>query len=109
MIRSSLKPISSNIGGNGIDPVYMDWKDEWDVMMEAFEDRCDNCVYIMRNMESEEARQTKFFRKDDKDEKKKNVLAALVGMEYFLYDSEVGGLNFFLFFKWFLRDRTLSM
>ena len=68
-------------------------------MMEAFEDWCDNCVYIMRNMESEEARQTKFVREDNKDEKKKNVLAAVIGMEYFLYDSEVRGLHFFLFFQ----------
>ena len=50
-------------------------------------------------MESEEARQTKFVREDNKDEKKKNVLAAVIGMEYFLYDSEVRGLHFFLFFQ----------
>ena len=34
--------------------------------------------------ESEEVRQTKFFCEDDKDEKKKNVFTAVVGMEYFL-------------------------
>ena len=35
----------------------------------------------MRNKESEEGRQIKFSWEDDKDEKKKHVLAAVVGME----------------------------
>ena len=54
----------------------MDWKNKWNVMMEAFEDRCDNWVYIMRYMENEEARQTNFF-PAKMIRMKKNVLAAV--------------------------------
>ena len=58
-------------------------------MMEKLTDDCENCLYMMRNMESEETRQAKFFDQNSLDEKKTNVLTAVVGMEYFQYDSEV--------------------
>ena len=54
-------------------------------MIEAFKDRCDNWEYIMRNMESEKARQTKFFRKDDKDEKKKEKCFGSCGWNGILF------------------------
>lgn len=68
-------------------PIYADWKTDWEVMMEDFEERCENCIYAMRNIESEEIRHDKWLSKAD--EKKKNVLAGVVGMEYFLYETEV--------------------
>ena len=71
------------------DPTYLDWKDEWEIMMEKLTDDCENCLYMMRNMESEETRQAKFFDQNSLDEKKTNVLTAIVGMEYFQYDSDV--------------------
>jgi len=85
-VRSRVKGMANkNLPLN--EPIYSDWKDEWDVMMDCFGDRCDNCMYMLRNMEGEETRQVSFFT-DNVDEKKKNVLTAIVGYDYYLYDSE---------------------
>lgn len=70
-------------------PIYSEWKTDWEVMMEKLEERCDNCVYALGNFESEDSRQTKWFDPKKADEKKKNMLVAVLGLEYFLYDKEV--------------------
>lgn len=68
-------------------PIYSDWKSDWELAMENFEDRCDNCLYAMKNVENEETRTDKWFR--TANSKKKNMLAGLVGSEYILYENEV--------------------
>lgn len=73
---------------SGVDPIYSDWKDEWDVMMEEFEERADNCVYLMRNFEGEEIRQIKWFSDEEADIRKKNALTAILGTDFYVYDSE---------------------
>jgi len=70
-----------------VNPIYSDWKDEWDVMMDSFVDRCDNCMYVLRNMAAEQTRQGMFFT-ENIDEKKKEMLTAVIGVDYYLYDTE---------------------
>ena len=62
-------------------------------MLESFEERCDNCLYSMRNMEGEEARQEIWFDLDTVEEKKRNMLAAVLGMDFFTYEGEVVALD----------------
>lgn len=69
-------------------PIYSEWKTDWELAMEKFEDRCDNCLYAMKNVENEEIRTDKWFR--TANSKKKNMLAGIVGSEYILYENEVG-------------------
>ena len=66
-------------------PIYSDWKSDWELAMEKFADRCDNCLYAMKNVENEETRTDKWFR--TANNKKKNMLAGLVGSEYILYEN----------------------
>lgn len=58
-------------------------------MMEEFEERADNCVYLMRNFEGEEIRQIKWFSDEEADIRKKNALTAILGTDFYVYDSEV--------------------
>lgn len=85
---------SLSLCAGAVVPIYSDWKTDWEEMMENFNERCDNCIYAMRNIESEEIRNDKWFRKAD--DKKKNILAGVLGMEYFLYETEV---RFYLHFR----------
>ena len=82
--------------GGPMAPIYSEWKSDWELAMEKFEDRCDNCLYAMKNVENEEIRTDKWFR--TANDKKRNMLAGLVGSEYILYESEVGDVikRFFL-------------
>ena len=75
------------------DPIYNDWKDDWEIMMDDFEDRCDNCIYLLRNFESEEVRQTKWLNPKKANEKMKNALTAIIGSDYYTYDGEVRECN----------------
>ena len=71
-------------------PIYSDWKSDWEITMEKLEDRCENCLYAMKNVENEEIRTDKWFR--IADSKKRSMLAGLVGSEYLLYENEVSSL-----------------
>ena len=75
--------------GPAVDPIYREWKSEWEVMLENFEERCDNCLYTMRNMESEEVRQDRWFDPSEAENKKREMLAAVLGLDYFTYETEV--------------------
>ena len=37
--------------------MYTEWKDEWETMMEGFEEKCDNATYLLHSMETEDIRQ----------------------------------------------------
>ena len=76
------------------DPIYNEWKDDWEVMMDDFSDRCDNCIYLLRNFESEEIRQAKWLDPEKAEDKKKNVLMAVLGTDYYTYDSEVCNIEY---------------
>jgi len=69
------------------DPIYTEWKDEWTTTMDEITDRCNNCIYALRSMEGEETRQTKFFTQNV-DDKKKDVLTAVMGVDFFQYDAD---------------------
>ena len=72
-----------------MDPIYQEWKSEWDQMMERFEDQCDNVMYLMRNMEGEEIRQEKWLDPDKVEEKQAKVIVSILGLDYLQYESEV--------------------
>lgn len=87
-MANRVKKIAGSTTGPDV-PIYSEWKTDWEVMMEKLEERCDNCVYALGNFESEDSRQTKWFDPKKADEKKKNMLVAVLGLEYFLYDKEL--------------------
>ncbi|XP_065658340.1 uncharacterized protein LOC100206152 isoform X5 [Hydra vulgaris] len=70
---------------NEPDPIYYDWKDEFEQMVENLENNFDNCTYKLRNMEAEIHRQTMFF--EQEEEIKNELLVATLGLDFF--NSEV--------------------
>ena len=78
----------SNVTLGGLpDPIYSEWQDEWEQLIEGFENICDNCIYIMRNMEAEEIRQRKFF--DQENKVKTDLLVGVIGLDFFSTEAEV--------------------
>ena len=73
--------------GGAPDPIYCEWKSDWEQKLEDLSNGCDNCTYLMRNMEVEELRQNKFF--DQEDEIKKAMLVAVLGLDFFTSEVEV--------------------
>nr|XP_047143727.1 uncharacterized protein LOC100197078 [Hydra vulgaris] len=71
--------------GNEPEPIYSEWRDEWEQTIFDLESGCDNCTYVLRNMEADELRQKKFF--EEEDELKKELLVAVLGLDF--YTSEV--------------------
>ena len=93
-------------------PIYSEWLDDWDSMILGVSELCDNCIYIMRNIEGEDTRQVKFF--ETADEKKINLLKAVLGLDFYVYENEVSYkrrlvMTFFYFFFLFLFNIFKSM
>jgi len=85
-MKDQVKSITNN-GMPVVEPIYSDWKDEWELMMERLEENCESSLFLLRNMESEETRQAKFF-DDNIDQKKKDLITAVIGIDYFNTDIE---------------------
>ena len=73
-------------GGN---PIYTEWKDDWEIMMEGFDERADNCVYLMRTMETEEIRHKQWLEGSETSRKTWCVIAAILGLDFVDYETEV--------------------
>ncbi len=75
--------------GPGIDPIYREWKSEWEQTLESIEEKSENIVYMLRNVEAEEVRQTRWLEPTKANEKKRNFLKMLVGSDEFTYENEI--------------------
>ena len=93
-MTNKFKKFAGAAVGPDTDAIYRDWKPKWQQTLDDIEDRADNVIYIMRNMEADEVRQNKWFDPDKADEKKKNMLKMLVGSDDFVYENDIlGGLQ----------------
>ncbi len=57
--------------------------------MESIEEKSENIVYMLRNVEAEEVRQTRWLEPTKANEKKRNFLKMLVGSDEFTYENEI--------------------
>ncbi|XP_065658368.1 uncharacterized protein LOC100211692 isoform X4 [Hydra vulgaris] len=68
-------------------PIYLEWADDWDNLISGFSELCDNCIYMMRNIENENLRHIKFFESADK--KKKNLLKTVLNSDLLIYENDL--------------------
>ena len=40
--------------GPSVDPIYREWKSDWELMLDSIEEKSESIIYLMRNVEAEE-------------------------------------------------------
>ena len=92
---------------DGVDPIYAEWKSDWEYMMDRFEEQCDDVCYLMRNLEGEEFRNEKWLKPEKLDAKSKSIIAAVIGLEYIDRESEVNNCTDLLIFTYMRKPCIL--
>ena len=53
-MTNRFKKIAGAAVGPSVQPIYREWKSEWEMTMDSIEEKSDSIVYLMRNIEAEE-------------------------------------------------------
>ncbi|XP_065066412.1 uncharacterized protein LOC135692255 [Rhopilema esculentum] len=88
-MTNRFKKIAGAAVGPSVDPIYREWKSDWEMTLDSIEEKSDSIVYLMRNIEAEEVRQTQWMEPTKANEKKRNLLKLLVGSDEFTYENEI--------------------
>eukprot|EP00794_Sanderia_malayensis_P008930 gene8930-9882_t len=88
-MTTRFKKMAGATVGSGFDPIYREWKSDWEVTLDSIEEKTESIVYFMRNIEAEEVRQTNWMEPTKANEKKRNMLKMLVGSDEFVYENEI--------------------
>ena len=70
-------------------PKYTEWRDDWEIMMDDFEEVADNCEYLMRTMETEEIRQSQWLASQRDVHKSWCVLMGVLGQDTLKEEGQV--------------------
>ena len=55
-MTNRFKKIAGAAVGPSVDPIYREWKSDWEVTLDSIDEKSDSIVYLMRNIEAEEVR-----------------------------------------------------
>lgn len=53
-MTNRFKKIAGAAVGPSVDPIYREWKSDWEVTMDSIEEKSDSIIYLLRNVEAEE-------------------------------------------------------
>lgn len=53
-MTNRFKKIAGAAVGPAVDPIYREWKSEWELTMDSIEEKSDSIIYLLRNVEAEE-------------------------------------------------------